>query len=66
MSIDISDGIESGNVTLKVLTTNTVISTLLSDTKFEGKVIQPGTNGSKLLGEHGLAMLIEIAEGVNL
>ena len=63
MSIDISDGIESGNLTIRILTTNTVISTLLTDEKFEGKVIQPHTNGSKYLAEHGLAMSIEIKQG---
>ncbi|TET60764.1 MAG: MBL fold metallo-hydrolase [Promethearchaeota archaeon] len=63
MSIDISDGIESGNLTIKVLTTNTSISTLLTDEKFEGKIIQPHTNGSKYLAEHGLAMSIEIKQG---
>ena len=44
MNIDISDGIESGNLTIKILTTNTSISTLLTDEKFEGKIIQPHTN----------------------
>ncbi len=63
MSIDISDGIESGNLTIRILTTNTVISTLLTDEKFEGKIIQPHTNGSKYLAEHGLAMSIEIKQG---
>ena len=63
MSVDISDGIESGNVEIKVLTTNSVISTLLTEEKFQGKVIQPQTNGSKMIAEHGLAMSIEITEG---
>jgi 7,8-dihydropterin-6-yl-methyl-4-(beta-D-ribofuranosyl)aminobenzene 5'-phosphate synthase len=63
MSVDISDGIESGNVVLRVLTTNSVISTLLTDEKFKGKVIQPQTNASKFIAEHGLAMSIEISEG---
>ena len=65
MSVDISDGIESGKITLKVLTTNSVITTLLTDEKFHGKVIQPQTNSTKLLGEHGFAMSIEITEGEN-
>ncbi len=39
MSIDISVGIESGKVTLKVLTTNEVSLTMLTDDKFEGRVI---------------------------
>ncbi len=63
MSADISDSIESGNLTIKVLTTNTAISTLLTEEKFEGKIIQPHTNGSKYLAEHGLAMSIEIKQG---
>ena len=65
MSVDISEGIENGNVVLRVLTTNSVISTLLTDEKFKGKVIQPQTNGSKYIAEHGLAMSIEITEGEN-
>ncbi len=63
MSIDISDGIESGNLTIRILTTNTAISTLLTDEKFEGKVIQPHTNSSKYFAEHGIAMSIEIKQG---
>ncbi len=63
MSIDISDGIESGNLTIKILTTNTTLSTLLTEEKFRGKVIQPHTNASKYLAEHGLAMSIEIKQG---
>jgi len=63
MSVDISDGIENGNLVVKVLTTNSVISTLLTEQKFNGKVIQPQTNASKYIAEHGLAMSIEITEG---
>lgn len=55
--------IESGNLTIKVLTTNTVISTLVTDQKFQGKVIQPQINATKLIAEHGLAMSIEITNG---
>lgn len=54
--------IESGNVKIKVLTTNSVSSTLLNDEKFHGKVVQPLTNSSKFVGEHGLAMSIEVKE----
>ncbi|MBD3198227.1 MAG: MBL fold metallo-hydrolase [Candidatus Lokiarchaeota archaeon] len=60
MNLNISEGLEEGSLTIKVLTSNSVISTLLTDEKFQGKVIQPQTNGSKLLAEHGLAILIEI------
>ncbi|MFX0033908.1 MAG: hypothetical protein ACFE9C_06510 [Candidatus Hodarchaeota archaeon] len=62
MVIDISDGIESGNLIIRVLTTNTSLSTLLTEERFNGKVIHPQTNGSKYLGEHGLAMSIEIKQ----
>jgi len=62
MSIDIGE-IESGKVLIKVLTTNSVISTLLTDKKFQGKVIQPQSNASKLIAEHGLAILIEVDQG---
>jgi len=54
--------IESGNVILKILTTNTVSSTLLNEEKFQGKVVQPLTNSSKFVAEHGLAMSIEVKE----
>ena len=54
--------IESGNIIVKVLTTNSVSSTLLNEGKFQGKVVQPLSNSSKFVGEHGLAMSIEIKE----
>ncbi|MFX1260213.1 MAG: MBL fold metallo-hydrolase, partial [Promethearchaeota archaeon] len=63
MSVNLSDGLEAGNLHIKILTTNTSLSTLLTDEKFEGKVIQPQTSGSKYLAEHGLAMSIEINQG---
>ncbi len=63
MNVDISDGIESGNLLIKILTTNTSMSTLLTEEKFEGTVIHPHSNGSKYLAEHGLAMSIEIKQG---
>ena len=63
MNVDISDGIESGNIIIKVLTTNTSMSSLLTDEKFEGKIIQPHSNASKYIGEHGLALSIEITQG---
>jgi 7,8-dihydropterin-6-yl-methyl-4-(beta-D-ribofuranosyl)aminobenzene 5'-phosphate synthase len=62
MSIDISDGIEKGNLLIRVLTTNTSMSTLLTEEKFEGKIIHPHSNGSKYLAEHGLAISIEIQQ----
>ncbi|MFX1453920.1 MAG: MBL fold metallo-hydrolase [Promethearchaeota archaeon] len=63
MEIDISDGIESGNLKIKVLTTNVVDITLLTEERFGGKVIQPGSNAIRTTGEHGLAMSIEIKDG---
>ncbi|MFW9826128.1 MAG: MBL fold metallo-hydrolase [Candidatus Thorarchaeota archaeon] len=63
MTLDILDGLEIGNLHIKILTTNTSISTLLTEEKFKGKVIQPHTSGSKYLAEHGLAMSIEINQG---
>jgi 7,8-dihydropterin-6-yl-methyl-4-(beta-D-ribofuranosyl)aminobenzene 5'-phosphate synthase len=63
MSVDITNGIESGNLLIRVLTTNSVFTTLLTNEKFQGRVIQPQVNSSKLIAEHGLAMSIEITEG---
>ncbi|MFX0011490.1 MAG: MBL fold metallo-hydrolase [Candidatus Hermodarchaeota archaeon] len=57
--------IESGKVTLKVLTTNTVSITLLTESKFKGKVIQPGVTANRVHGEHGLSMSIEITDDDN-
>ncbi len=62
MSIDISDGIESGKVTLKVLTTNEVSITMLTEDKFNGKVIQPEKSANRVAGEHGFAMSIKIED----
>ena len=63
MSIDISEGIESGKITLKVLTTNEVSLTILTEDKFKGKVIQPGKSANRVTGEHGFSMSIEIKDG---
>jgi len=63
MSIDISEGIEEGKVTLKVLTTNTASITVLTEEKFGGKVIQPEAAANRVVGEHGLSMSIEIQDG---
>jgi 7,8-dihydropterin-6-yl-methyl-4-(beta-D-ribofuranosyl)aminobenzene 5'-phosphate synthase len=56
------DGIKSGNLMLKVLTTNTVDATLATDEKFKGKVIQPQKESLHAIGEHGLSILIKIFE----
>jgi len=60
MSIDLSEGIESGKITIKVLTTNTTSISLLTDEKFNGKVIQPVGSAVRAIGEHGLSMSIKI------
>jgi metal-dependent hydrolase (beta-lactamase superfamily II) len=60
MTVDISNGIESGNLTVKVLTTNSVDLTLLTEERFQGKVIQPGAKAIRTTGEHGLALSVEI------
>ena len=60
MKIEALEEINPGNVKITVLTTNEVNATLLSDEKLGGKVIQPGGKSIGLMGEHGLAMLIEI------
>ncbi len=55
--------IESGKVTIKVLTTNNVSVTLRTDEKFNGKVIQPGVSSNKVSGEHGISIIIKIIDG---
>ncbi len=62
MGIDISDGIESGKVTVKVLSTNEISLTLLTEDKFNGKVIHPGATANRAIGEHGLALSISIED----
>jgi len=62
MGIDISDGIESGKVIVKVLATNDTSITLLTEDKFNGKVVQPGATANRVRGEHGLAMSISIVD----
>ena len=55
--------IESGKINAKILTTNTALATLLDKDNLKEKVKQPGPLGARLLGEHGLAMLIEVKNG---
>jgi len=55
--------IESGKICVKVLTTNTTLATLLVKPSLKGKIKQPGPLGSKLLGEHGLALVFEMDNG---
>lgn len=63
MSVDISDGIEEGKITIKVLTTNTASITVVTEDKFNGKVIQPEASANRVVGEHGLSMSIEVVDG---
>ncbi|MFX0026289.1 MAG: MBL fold metallo-hydrolase [Candidatus Hermodarchaeota archaeon] len=56
------DAIESGKITLKVLTTNEISITKLSEDKFNGKVIQPGKSVNRAMAEHGFAMSIDIID----
>jgi len=60
--INILDQIESGKVILKVLTTNEVSITKLTEDKFNGKVIQPGKSVNRAIAEHGFAMSIQVKE----
>ncbi|GAG81579.1 unnamed protein product, partial [marine sediment metagenome] len=62
MGIDISEGIESGKIIVKVLATNVASITLLTEDKFNGKVIQPGATANRVSGEHGLALSISIVD----
>jgi len=62
MGINLSDGIESGKVIVKVLATNDTSITLLTEDKFNGKVVQPGATANRVRGEHGLAMSISIVD----
>ncbi|MHA1728432.1 MAG: MBL fold metallo-hydrolase [Promethearchaeota archaeon] len=62
MKVDITDGIESGNLLIKIVVANEVSATLLTDEKFNGKVVQPGPLGGALLGEHGFAALIKAGD----
>ncbi len=62
MVIDITNGIESGKVIVKVLATNTTSITLLTEEKFNGKVIQPEVSANRTVGEHGLAMSISVQD----
>jgi 7,8-dihydropterin-6-yl-methyl-4-(beta-D-ribofuranosyl)aminobenzene 5'-phosphate synthase len=57
-----SENIESGKVSLKVLTNNLTSLTVLTEMKFKGKVIQPMMGANRVVGEHGLSIAIEIEE----
>jgi 7,8-dihydropterin-6-yl-methyl-4-(beta-D-ribofuranosyl)aminobenzene 5'-phosphate synthase len=63
MSIDLSDGIDVGNLSIKILSTNEVSATLPTDPKFGGMVTQPTSTAFSFLAEHGLAAYIEVDDG---
>jgi len=54
---------DSGTVSIRVLTANDVSVTLLTEEKFNGKVIHPGPSANRVSGEHGLSMMITIKDG---
>jgi 7,8-dihydropterin-6-yl-methyl-4-(beta-D-ribofuranosyl)aminobenzene 5'-phosphate synthase len=54
--------IKSGKIIVKVIASNRTSMTLPTDEKFQGKVVQPGHDSFATLGEHGIAMIIEILE----
>lgn len=56
------DAIESGKITLKVLTSNEISITKLTEDRFNGKVIQPGKSVNRAMAEHGFAMSIDIVD----
>lgn len=58
--------IESGNLLVKVLTTNEVSLTILPKMNLVGKVIYPGAKANRAKGEHGLSVLIKINDGKRL
>ena len=60
MSIDITDGIDQGNLKIKVITTNEISVTVQADPKFGGMVTQPSMAAAAYLGEHGLGVYIEV------
>ena len=62
MTLNLSEGIEPGNLLIKILTTNTTSITLATEEKFAGKVVQPQVRANRTLAEHGLAMSIKILE----
>ena len=57
-----SGSIESGKIIVKVLATNVASITLLTEDKFNGKVLQPGAAANRIRGEHGLALSISIVD----
>ncbi|MFX0005654.1 MAG: MBL fold metallo-hydrolase [Promethearchaeota archaeon] len=54
--------IESGNLIVKVITSNRTSMTLPNTKKLEGKVIQPGHDSFATMAEHGISMTIKVLE----
>ncbi|MFW9821053.1 MAG: MBL fold metallo-hydrolase [Candidatus Thorarchaeota archaeon] len=57
------ESIASGKIVVKVVASNRTSMTLPSNEKFKGKVIQPTHDSFATLGEHGIAMTVEILDG---
>lgn len=55
--------IESGKLTLKVLTTNEVSLTILPKVNLVDKIKYPGAAATRAKGEHGLSVMIKIIDG---
>ena len=55
--------IESGNIVLKVLTTNEVSLTILPKANLVDKIKYPGAAANRAKGEHGLSMMVKIIDG---
>ncbi|MHA2289469.1 MAG: MBL fold metallo-hydrolase [Promethearchaeota archaeon] len=55
--------LESGNIKIRILANNATSITLPTNTKFEGKVIQPQFEAVNTVGEHGLGMSVTVFDG---
>jgi 7,8-dihydropterin-6-yl-methyl-4-(beta-D-ribofuranosyl)aminobenzene 5'-phosphate synthase len=55
--------IESGNLIVKVVASNRTSMTLSTDKKYQDRVIQPRHESFGTIGEHGIAMIIDIVDG---
>jgi len=55
--------IESGKLMVKVLTTNEINLTILPKPNLMEKIKYPGVAANRVVGEHGLSMIIKITDG---
>jgi len=55
--------IESGKISIKILTTNEVSLTILTSDEMKDEVVYPGAAANRVSGEHGLALIITIEDG---